>query len=153
LERRRSLRPPSGGEFFASTDPQAIYAEHLDSDRATDFVASLFAPGFGDVPSFFVDDVLRTDGHARKFLGASLMSGLYRDEVAVVRDLRAPLAVLHGTEDQRVNGAYMAYMASLSMPTLWRGAIQNIPGAGHAPQWETSEAFDELLKAFVEETE
>ena len=77
------------------------------------------------------------------------MSGLYRDEVAVVRDLKAPLAVLHGIEDQRINGAYIA---SLAMPTLCRGAIQ-IPGAGHAPQWETSETLDALLEAFVEETE
>ena len=107
--------PPIGGEFFASPDPHAIYAEHLERNRATAFVASFFAPGFGDVPSFFLDDVLRTDGRARKFLGASLMSGLYRDEVAVVREFKAPLAVLHGTEDQRINGAYIA---SLSMPTL-----------------------------------
>ena len=52
------------------------------------------------------------------------MSGLYRDEVAVVRNLNAPLAVLHGTEEQRINGAYIA---SLVMPTLWRGAIQRFP--------------------------
>ncbi|MGO9420928.1 alpha/beta fold hydrolase [Roseiarcus sp.] len=142
--------PPIGGEFFANPDPDAVYAEHLERDRAAAFVASLFAPGFGDIPSFFVDDVLRTDGRARKFLGASLMSGLYRDEVAVVRDLKAPLAVLHGTEEQRINGAYVV---SLAMPTLWRDAIQKIPGAGHAPQWETPETFDALLKAFVEETE
>ena len=78
------------------------------------------------------------------------MSGRYRDEVAVVRNLKAPLAVLHGTDEQRINGAYIA---SLAMPTLWRGAIQKITGAGHAPQWETPETFDALLEAFVEETE
>jgi pimeloyl-ACP methyl ester carboxylesterase len=38
------------------------------------------------------------------------------------------------------------------MPTLWRGAVQTIPGAGHAPQWETPEAFDALLAAFIAET-
>lgn len=142
--------PPIGGEFLASLDLDAVFAEHLERDRADAFVASLFAMGFCDIPPFFVDDVLRTDGRARKLLGASLMSGLYRDEVAVVRDLKAPLAVLHGTEDRRINGAYIA---SLAMPTLWRGAIQKIPGAGHAPQWETPETFDALLEAFVEETE
>jgi pimeloyl-ACP methyl ester carboxylesterase len=38
------------------------------------------------------------------------------------------------------------------MPTLWRGAVQVIPGAGHTPHWETPEAFDALLAAFVNET-
>ena len=66
-----------------------------------------------------------------------------------MRDLEAPLAVLHGAEEQLVNGAYYA---TLAMPTLWRGAVQTIPGAGHAPQWETPQAFDALLAAFLEET-
>ncbi|MCS6828489.1 MAG: hypothetical protein NZ553_17880 [Caldilinea sp.] len=35
------------------------------------------------------------------------------------------------------------------MPTLWRGAVQVIPGAGHAPQWETPEVFNALLGAFL----
>ena len=39
-----------------------------------------------------------------------------------------------------------------AMPTLWRGAVQVIPGAGHTPHWETPEAFDALLAAFVDET-
>ena len=78
--------------------------------------------------------MLRTDGRARSGVAASIVPGGYRDEVVVVRDLEAPLAVLHGAEDQLINGAYFA---SLAMPTLWRGAVQTIPGAGHAPQWET----------------
>jgi pimeloyl-ACP methyl ester carboxylesterase len=58
-------------------------------------------------------------------------------------------AVLHGPEDQLVNGGYFA---SVPMPTLWRGAVQTIAGAGHTPQWETPAAFDALVAAFIEET-
>ena len=85
---------------------------------------------------------MRTDGRARSNLGASIAPGGARDEVAVVRDLKVPLAVLHGEAEQLVNGGYFA---SIAMPTLWRGAVQVIPGAGHTPQWETPEAFDALL--------
>jgi hypothetical protein len=60
---------------------------------------------------------------ARKFLAASLAPGGFHDQVVVVRDLKAPLAV------------------------------QIIPGAGHAPQWETPLAFGALLVAFIAETE
>jgi hypothetical protein len=52
----------------------------------------------------------------------------------VVRDLKVPLAVLHGVKEQLVNGRYFG---SVAMPTLWRGVVQMISGAGHAPQWET----------------
>ena len=92
---------------------------------------------------------MRTDGRARSNLGASVGPGEFRDECAVVRDLRAPLAVLHGREEQLVNGRYFG---SVAMPTLWRGAVQMIPYAGHTPQWETPTAFDALVEAFVEET-
>jgi pimeloyl-ACP methyl ester carboxylesterase len=67
-----------------------------------------------------------------------------------VRGLRVPLAILHGGQEQLISGAYIA---SLAMPTLWRGAVQTIPGADHAPQWETPQALDALLDAFIEETE
>jgi hypothetical protein len=52
-------------------------------------------------------------------------------------------------QQRLVNGSDFGPVA---MPTLWRGAAQMIRGAGHAPQWETSEAFDALIEAFVYET-
>jgi pimeloyl-ACP methyl ester carboxylesterase len=67
----------------------------------------------------------------------------------VVHDLKVPLAVLHGGEEQLVNGRYFG---SVAMPTLWRGAVQMIPDAGHTPQWETPQIFDALIEAFVKET-
>jgi pimeloyl-ACP methyl ester carboxylesterase len=124
-------------------------AEAIDRAQAEAYVAAFFRPGFGDIPPFFLEDALRTDGRARSGVNASIASGGCRDEAIVVRDLAAPLAVLHGAEEQLVNGAYFA---TLTMPTLWRGAVQTIPGAGHAPQWETPQAFDALLAAFLDET-
>ena len=125
------------------------FTEKIDRDQASAYVSSFFRPSFADIPEFFLTDALRADGRARAGIAASLRAGGYTDEVIVVSDLKAPLAVLHGAEEQLVNGAYFA---SLAMPTLWRGAVQTIAGAGHAPQWETPQAFDALLAAFIEET-
>jgi pimeloyl-ACP methyl ester carboxylesterase len=91
---------------------------------------------------------LRTDGRARSNLGASIRTGGVRNEGAVVRDLKVPLAVLHGGEEQLVNGGYFA---SVPMPRHWRGAVQMIPDAGHTLQWETPRVFDALIEAFVRE--
>jgi pimeloyl-ACP methyl ester carboxylesterase len=43
----------------------------------------------------------------------------------------------------------LAYLRGVAMPTLWRGEVQVIPGAGHAPQWEQSQTFNALLNEFV----
>jgi pimeloyl-ACP methyl ester carboxylesterase len=125
------------------------FQESLDSAEASAYVAAFFKPGFADVPPFFLKDVLRTDRRARSRLGISVGGGHYRDEVAIVGGLKIPLAVLHGPDDGLVNGEYFA---CVPMPSLWRGAAQVIPGAGHAPQWETPEAFDALIGTFVAET-
>jgi pimeloyl-ACP methyl ester carboxylesterase len=141
--------PPDMDEAFLPNPAMGVlFSEHIDREQAAAYVASFFKPAFADVPPFFLEDVLRTDGRARSNLGASIAPGGARDEVEVVRDLKVPLAVLHGGEEQLVNGGYFA---TIAMPTLWRGAVQVIPGAGHTPQWERAQAFDALLAAFIEE--
>jgi pimeloyl-ACP methyl ester carboxylesterase len=142
--------PPDMGEAFLPNPAMAFtFSEHLDCEQAAAYVGSFFKPGFPDVSPFFMEDVMRTDGRARGNLAASIAPGGARDEVEVVRDLKVPLAVLHGAAEQLVN---VRYFASIVMPTLWRCAVQTIPGAGHTPQWETPQAFDALLAAFVDET-
>jgi pimeloyl-ACP methyl ester carboxylesterase len=125
------------------------FTETISHEQAEAYVASFFACGFSDIPVFFLEDALRADGRARAGVHASFAPGGYCDEAIVVRELKAPLAVLHGAEDQLVNGAYFA---TLTMPTLWRGAAHTTPGAGHAPQWEAPQALDALVAAFLEET-
>jgi pimeloyl-ACP methyl ester carboxylesterase len=135
--------------FLPNPAMKFTFQESVDSIEASAYVAAFFRSGFADIPPFFLDDVLRTDGRARSNLGASIGPGGARDEGVVVRDLKVPLAVLHGGEEQLVNGRYFG---SVAMPTLWRGAVQMIPYAGHTPQWETPNPFDALVEAFVEET-
>jgi pimeloyl-ACP methyl ester carboxylesterase len=135
--------------FLPNPAMRVTFRESVDSIEASAYVAAFFRPGFANIPKFFLDDVLRTDGRARSNLGASVQRGEARDECVVARDLKVPLAVLHGGDEQLVNGRYFG---SVLMPTLWRVAVQMIPYAGHTPQWETPEAFDALIEAFVKET-
>jgi pimeloyl-ACP methyl ester carboxylesterase len=134
--------------FLPNPAMKVTFQENVDTAEASAYVAAFFRPGFSDIPPFFLDDVVRTDGRARSNLGASAQRGEFRDECAVVGDLRAPLAVLHGDEEQLVN---RRYFDSVAMPTLWRRAVQRIPDAGHTPQWETPKVFDALIEAFVNE--
>ena len=70
----------------------------------------------------------------------------YADEVAIVGAMTRPLAVLQGQGEQIVNPAYLG---ALKMPSIWRGQIQVVPGAGHAIQWEQAAKFDALLADFA----
>lgn len=101
------------------------------------------------VAALGLDEVVlirRSDGRARAAIAGSIRPGGYKDEVQVTANLRVPLAVLHGAQEQLVNGAYFD---AVPMPTLWRGAVHVIPGAGHAPHWETPDAFNALLANFL----
>jgi pimeloyl-ACP methyl ester carboxylesterase len=139
--------PPAMEQAFLPNPAMAFtFARELSKDQARAYVAVAFRPNVKDFPAFMVDDVLRTDGRARESLAASIAPNGFRDEVEVVANLTQPLAVLHGAQEQLINGDYFK---TLTMPTLWRGAVQIIPGAGHIPQWETTEQFDALLDGFM----
>lgn len=112
------------------------------------YATSFFAPDSAMDPTPFVTDILRTEGNARVGLAASITPDGYQDEVAIVANLKRPLAILHGIDEQLVNESYIS---QLTMPTLWRGAVQIIPGAGHAPHWEQPQTFNDLLSAFLAE--
>jgi pimeloyl-ACP methyl ester carboxylesterase len=53
---------------------------------------------------------------------------------------------VHGEHDAIAN---RRYFDELSMPTLWRGSLQDLPAVGHALHWEAPEAFHRLLEEFV----
>ena len=142
--------PPAMDQaFLPHPAMRYTFAPMLTREEAIDYVTAAFAPGYANVPPGFVEDALRTDGRARASLADNIQPIGYRDEVDIVACLTRPLAVLHGAAEQLVNGAYIA---ALTMPTLWRGKMQIIEGSGHASQWERPEAFNALLAAFLAET-
>lgn len=141
--------PPAMDQAFLPHPAMAAtFKDELTEAEMDAYVASFFAPSYSVRPEAFIEDIRISDGRARAAVAASIRPDGYKDEVAVVAELPLPLAVIHGAEEQLVNGAYFA---TLAMPNLWRGAVQVINGAGHAPHWEQPEAFNALLSAFVAE--
>lgn len=114
--------------------------------EATAYAASFTAPGSAVPAGAFVPDILATDGAARAGLLASIGEGRFADEVAVAAGLRQPLAILHGAGEQLVS---LDYLRGLTIPALWRGEVQLIPGVGHAPHQEAPQRFAALLEEFI----
>lgn len=142
--------PDMAAAFLPNPAMGAGFNPTPNDDEMRAYVQAFFAPDVQDIPSFFVEDMRRADGRARAAVAGSIRPGGYQDEVEIVRDLRLPLAVLQGESEQLVS---LDYLRNLAMPTLWRGQVQVIPGAGHAPQWEQPELFNALLAAFVNDCE
>jgi pimeloyl-ACP methyl ester carboxylesterase len=164
LEAASSLPDPAGIAVFG-TPPVAdaaglaaaflpnpavaiVFTPDVDAEQARAYAASFLASGSSLPLDAFEADILATDGAARGGLGASIAAGRFADEVAIAAALTVPLAVLHGTGEQLVS---LDYLRGLTLPTLWRGEVQLIDGAGHAPHHERTEAFAALLAAFVED--
>lgn len=110
---------------------------------AADYMAAGVAPA-----DFMVQDARRTDGHARGSLAAGMGTIGYADELRIIATIGRPLAIVQGALEQIVNPAYLDGLAP-TIPTLWRGKVQVVGGAGHAVQWENPAQFGTLLDAFV----
>jgi pimeloyl-ACP methyl ester carboxylesterase len=136
--------PPAMEDAFRPNPAMRfILSPTLTEEQATTVVELLLRPGTEPPPSFR-EAILKSDGQMRTQLAASAANR--KDGVATVANLTVPLAVIHGAEDQLVN---VDYIRRLKMPTLWRGEVQIIEGAGHAPHWERPERFNALLSDFV----
>jgi len=144
-----AVPPAMEAAFLPNPAMGAAFNPALSEEEMSAFVSAFFKPG-GEAADFFLEDVRRTDGQARAFLGASLGTGSYKDEVQIVENLSVPLAILHGEHEQLINGDYFN---SLTIPTLWRGAVQVVSDAGHALHWEQAEQFDALPQEFLRDTQ
>jgi pimeloyl-ACP methyl ester carboxylesterase len=122
------------------------FTAEVSADDARTFAGSFITAGSALPLDDFVADILRTDGDARTGLLASVGAGRFTDQTAIVAALDRPLAILHGEGEQLVS---LDYINKLTMPTLWRGAVQLIPDAGHAPHQEAPEAFTALVADFI----
>ncbi len=126
--------PALGAAFEESPTPEQVRA----------LLALYFRPG-EPIPEIFLEDFARSDGRARAAVMAALNRGEIRDEVAAVGALKRPLAILAGA-DRLVQ---RNYFDGLTMPTLWRGKVHDVPEAGHAVQWDAPDMFNRLLEDFV----
>jgi pimeloyl-ACP methyl ester carboxylesterase len=137
-----------GAAFLPNPAMNVGFTADVSEDEAKAYAASFTAPGSTLAPDEFTADILATDGAARASLLASIGAGKFADEIAIVETLRQPLAILHGEGEQLVS---LEYLGQLTIPCLWRGAVQLITGAGHAPHRETPQQFTSLLEQFIDD--
>lgn len=137
------------------------------NDDDIDFISKVqfsrqFAPIPAHIKKAMQDDLRATDPSTRTCIGQSLAEGKHLDELAIIENLKIPIAVLHGEEDAIIKGSYFDRPGQKSAqkpgqkptmisswPTLWHHKVHIIKGAGHAAQIEKPEEFNRLLKEFA----
>ena len=134
-----------GRASYEAPEIGVAFREDSTEQEIRELVAKFVRRG-ADVPDRFVEDFVRTDKRTRSAIAASASENDLRDEIAIVTEMTVPLAVFHGAHDQLFR---RSYYDEIAMPTLWRGAVQEIPNAGHAPQWENPTRFNQLLDEFA----
>ena len=132
----------------ASANPVlgAAFREDATDEEVRTLTGLFVRPG-SPAPQTFFEDFRRTHKRARAELAASAGRNELRDEVRIVSELTKPLAIAHGAHDAVF--VKRAWLDELTMPTLWRGRVQDIGDAGHAPQWESPESFNRILEDFA----
>jgi pimeloyl-ACP methyl ester carboxylesterase len=132
--------------FLPNPAMNAAFSASISPAEALAFASSFVAPGSALPLDEFTADILGTDGAARAGLFASIGEGRFADEVDIVAALGRPLAILQGDGEQLIN---LDYLRRLTIPSLWRGAVQIVAGAGHAPHEEVPDEFTGLLEQFI----
>jgi len=94
----------------------------------------------------FYNSILKTDGNARAFLGESIASSKYKNEVEICAKANFPLAILQADKDALVN---CNYFEELKIPTLWNNKIHMIENSGHCPQFEQPDRVNNLLNQCI----
>jgi pimeloyl-ACP methyl ester carboxylesterase len=133
--------------FLPSPAAAGFFKPDLSDAEVALWASEIFAKGY-PLPPNVIPNIRKTDSRMRGEIGQALISGQIVDEVRALKELKRPVAILHGEREAMINGSYLQ---ALSAPTLWRGQVQRIPAAGHSPHWETSDEFDALLSSFAED--
>lgn len=133
------------GEAFAPTpDMQLSGKPEFTDDEALTY-ARVTTTSDVDREDFRYRAARRTDGRARACMFAGVVQGLGADQRRTVEEAPVPLAIINGESDRFLNPDYFARPRYAN---LWRGSVQRIAGAGHAPFFEQPELYNSLLQAF-----
>jgi len=142
-----AIPPAMEAAFLPNPVVEYLFLPEMTKQQIALVAKSMLKHG-SQVPLFISEDVTKADGNARAGIGVSVASGNMKDEIKILKETKLPIAILHGEKEDLIS---LEYLQNVEAPTLWKNSIQIITNAGHSPQYENAEAFNELLDDFMEE--
>lgn len=121
-----------------------VYAEKLDSKTIEKYTHLLLKKD-AVVPEVLGEAILKSDPKFRSTLTVQVSLGNYENEQEVILNTEIPVVVVLGADDQIYN---TNHLITKPLDGVWKDAIQWISNAGHLPQWDNAESFNQLLVDF-----
>ena len=126
---------------------ELAFTEKLSEDEFQVLAESMIKPG-GMVPDIIYKSIRNSHGMMRPILVSSTTPEKLKNEAEVVKNIKEPVAVFHGREDQMLK---LSYYEHLEIPSLWQSRAIPIENSGHCPQLENPEEFNSLLVEFIKD--
>lgn len=140
------LRPESLHEAFHADETMQLAGKpHFTEQEIVTYGAAMMGGRERLTPALLAC-IRRTDVEARRWMFINALNGLGQDQCDAAERSDKPLCIVHGEQEPFVR---LDYLRSLNYRALWRGAVQVIAGAGHAPHWERPDAFNRILRDFL----
>lgn len=140
--------PPNMAEAFLPNPVAPLLFQNNLTDNEVQLLGSAYIAA-SDKTEHLLADILEqiksTDGNARSCLLQNIGAGDLQNETDIVKNLKLPLAILHGENDSVINPNYYQL---LQYANLWENKIHIISESGHSPQMEQPERFNEILLRF-----
>lgn len=140
--------PPNFLEMFLPSEVGGSLMKNELTDSEIELWIKEMSAQNNPLPEFVANDLKKTDGSAREFLGKGMGEGKFMDEVDMLRKSKAPLAIFVGEQDRVVN---LEYIENLNLPNLWKEEIHIVQEAGHFAQTDNPDHFNRMLLNFLDE--
>ncbi|RKE65942.1 pimeloyl-ACP methyl ester carboxylesterase [Pseudorhodoplanes sinuspersici] len=140
------LRPQSLHEAFYADDNMQLAGKPDFSETDTIRYGTALMGGWKHLAPTLLNDIRRTDGNARRWMFSNSLQGIGSDQRHTAENVSKSLCVVHGEKEPFVR---LGYLQSLNYRAIWKGKVQVICDAGHAPHWEYPRAFNQILLDFL----
>jgi len=143
--------PPVGvnmAEGFNATPQTGTAGKgELTPEEIDGFIKNIFRDS---AEPFMHEAVARVDQRFRKRLFEGAREGLGSNQRFTVESSNLPLAVVNGSSDKIIK---LDYFDTVKYGNLWDNTCHRLPGAGHAPFWQTPNDFNTILGRFLKYVE
>lgn len=137
-----SKPPKLENAFFPVPEIGLFYNPEL-SEEEINKMAELISP---DSKVEIFQWIKNSNPNLRICAGGSIAGGFYDCETSIVKELKYPIAVLHGEKDAFINPNYFS---EIEIPTLWKNKVQVLKEASHMPQMDKPDEFNLILTEFI----
>jgi len=133
--------------MLADTDTSAVFAENVPEESVLNYASAASLSDYQEDLVCFLKDYHSVQGKFRSSLFATIAAGNYSDQVAVIQQLKYPVCIVFGKDEQVVNTHYL----DAAPINLWNKTIYKIPWASHLVNIDAPENFNELIAAYAKD--